>query len=188
MPTARNGGPIGHAGGVSDQPTTPLPLPEVATPPPAWDDAPTRRSVNRSLRVALLSIVVALAATAGCGALVLLGQLGEPWGLWVLVLMGGVAGGALAGGVTMLTLWARTRSFLRGGPWVPALLTLGDDHDAELAVGRWIGQVRLEPRAGSLGDPDEEIAVDVRSDGGRVLITVPPSRHIVPARSAPEAS
>ncbi|MDO5498193.1 MAG: hypothetical protein Q4F67_00765 [Propionibacteriaceae bacterium] len=125
-------------------------------------------------------------ATGAALAIVILGYLGEPWGLAALVAAAGLAGGALAGAVAMTVVWGRTRGFLRKGPWLPGELTLGEGRHGELVHGRSLTDVRLEVRSGALGDPGERIAVEVRSDGDRVLLTAPPSRRIIGATPAPE--
>lgn len=173
---------------MSDQPTTPLPAAHArADRPPAWSDPATRTSARRSLWLALLLLLIGLAAVGGCVALFLTGTLGEAWGLWVLVVAGGLAGGALAAGITMLVLWVRLRGFLRRGPWSPGVLTLGERRDAQLVHGRSMGSVRLDVRAGSLGDPGDELTVDVRSDGDHIVLTVPPSRRMIRGTSIPDA-
>ncbi|HHV22272.1 MAG TPA: hypothetical protein GXZ30_12195 [Propionibacterium sp.] len=177
-------GRIGHAGWVTDLPTTPLPLPGQAGKPPAWEDATTRRTVNRTLWIALLLLLVGGVAVGASVALVRLDQLDRSWGLGVLVGIAGVAGGALAGGVTMLVLWARTRSLLRRGPWVPGELTLGEGRDAEIVFGRSVAPVRMEIRTAVFGDPGTRLDVEVRSEGDRLLVTVPPSRRLLRATPA----
>ncbi|MDO5682237.1 MAG: hypothetical protein Q4G46_05350 [Propionibacteriaceae bacterium] len=168
---------------MTDQPTTPLPLPGQASRPPAWEDSATRRAANRTLWMAVMLFVLALVAVGSCVAIVWLGRLGEAWGLPVLVATAGVAGGALAGGITLLILWGRTRGLLRAGPWVPGELTLAEGREAELVFGRSVGTVRMENSSGALGDPGDSLSVEVRSDGDRVIITVPPSRQFL--RAAP---
>ncbi|WP_432557551.1 hypothetical protein [Granulicoccus sp. GXG6511] len=169
---------------MTDQPTTPLPLPGQAQRPPAWADAATRRSVNRTLWVALLLLLIAIVAIGSCVAIVVRDFLAESWGLGVLVVTAGVAGGALAGAVTMLVIWVRTRGFLRRGPWVPGELTLAEGRDAEIVFGRSVASIRMEIRTGAFGDPGDKLEVEVRSDGDRILITVPPSRRILRASPA----
>lgn len=175
---------VGHSGPVTDQPTMPLPLPGQAQRPPAWTDAATRRFARRTLWIGLLMILIGLAAVAGCLVVVWLRYLSEDWGLWVLIAAGGIAGGALAGGVTMLILWLRTRSFLKAGPWQPGELTLDEGHEAEIAYGRSLARIRLEVRSGALGEVEDRIPVEVRAADGIFLMTVPPSRRFLRARNA----
>ncbi len=169
---------------MTDQPTTQLPAIGVPTPrPAAWEDSETRRSASRGLWIAVLLLVVGLVAAGAATALVLLGYLSDDWGLPVLVAAGGLAGGALAGGITMLILWIRLRGFLRDGPWVTGALTLGEGRRAELVYGRSVSEVELDVRSGSLGDPDDRVEVEVRSDGEHMVLTVPPGRHLFRARA-----
>lgn len=164
---------------VTDQPTTQLPAIRVpASRPAAWTDPETRRSANRGLRIALVLLAVGLVAAGAAVALVLLGYLSDGWGLPVLVVAGGLSGGALAGGLTMLILWIQLRGFLRAGPWVTGALTLGEGRRAELVYGRSVSEVELEVRSGSLGDPEDRVEVEVRSDGEHMVFTVPPGRHL----------
>lgn len=169
---------------MTDQPTTQLPAISAPTPrPAAWEDPDTRRSARRGLWIAVLLLVVGLVAAGAAVALVLLGYLSDDWGLPVLVAAGGLAGGALAGGITMLILWIRLRGFLRAGPWVTGALTLGDGRRAELVYGRSVAQVELDVRSGSLGDPDDRVEVVVRSDGEHMVLTVPPGKHLFRAKA-----
>ena len=173
--------PIGHADLVTDQPTTPLPLPGQAHRPPAWADAATRKGVNRALWIALLLLLVAVVGAGGCVVMIWLGQLSQMWGLWALVATAGIAGGALAGGIAMVALWARMRGFLRRGPWVIGELTLSKGRAAELAFGRSLAQVNLDVRTGAFGDPGDVVKVEVRSDGDQIVLTIPPSRRVLRA-------
>lgn len=169
---------------MTDQPTTQLPAISAPTPrPAAWEDRETRRSANRGLWIALLCLLVGLVAAGAVVALVLLGYLSDDWGLPVLVGAGGVAGGALAGGVTMLILWIRLRGFLKDGPWVTGALTLGEGRRAELVYGRSVAEVELVVRSGSLGDPEDRVEVDVRSDGEHMVLTIPPGKHLFRAQA-----
>ncbi|WP_425309263.1 hypothetical protein AADG42_10975 [Ammonicoccus fulvus] len=169
---------------MTDQPTTQLPAISAPIPrPAAWEDPDTRRSARRGLWIALLLLVVGLVAAGAAVALVLLGYLSDDWGLPVLVAAGGLAGGALAGGITMLILWIRLRGLLRAGPWVTGALTLGDGRRAELVHGRSVSEVELDVRSGSLGDPDDRVEVDVRSDGEHMVLTIPGGRHFFRAKA-----
>lgn len=172
-----------HAGGVSDQPTTPLPLPGNADFPPAWSDRETRRSANRTLWIGVLLLLIGLAAAAACVALFVAARIGEPWGLPVVVIVGGLAGGTIAGGIATVAQWARLRRFLAGGPWISAELMLDHGKDAELIRGRTQEPIRLEVRTAALGDPGAIITVEVRSDGDEMLITAPPRRQLIRARN-----
>lgn len=171
-----------------DRPTTELPALGRAQLPTAWSDSETRMAANRQLRVAVLLLMLAAAATAGTVVVPALGLLDEPWGLPVMVAVAGLAGGALAGAITLFVLWVRRRSFLRSGPWEAGQLTLQQGRYATLAHGRRVAEVRLDVTTAGLGDPGEQVSVQVRSDGDVHLITLPPSRRIIRGTTCDHAS
>jgi hypothetical protein len=161
-----------------DRPTIELPATRPAEQPPAWADKATRRAARRQLWVAVLLFVLAAVAATATVLVARLGFLAQPWGMPVMVAAGGLAGGALSGAVTLLVLWIRLRAFLRGGPWFTAEMTLRERRYATLRHGPHVAEVRLEVATAGLGEPEDRFPVEVRSDGGPHLITVPPSRRM----------
>lgn len=152
--------------------------------PPAWDDPATRSVTNKQVKIAIILFVLALIAALGTVAVAYLGYLAEPWGLPVMVAAAGVAGGALAGAITMFVLWSSLRSFLRSGPWEPGQLTLAEGRYATLSFGRRLAEVRLDVGTAGLGEVGDRVAVEVRSDGEPYLITLPHSRRMIRARTS----
>ena len=156
----------------------PDPAPGRADPADAWADPGTRRAARPHLWTAVALFLLAAVAGAGAGFVAARGLLAEAWGMPVMVVAGGLAGGALAGAVTLLILWLRLRAFLRGGAWFAAEMTLRERRYATLRHGPHVAEVRLDGSTARLGEPEDVLAVEVRSDGGPHLITVPPSRRM----------
>lgn len=149
--------------------------------PPAWADRDTRRVVRRQAWGTAAFLLMAVAGATATVLVAALGMLAEPWGLAAMVAAGGLAGGALAGGITQLVLCARLRSFLRNGPWFNDAMTLREGRYATLTHGPDSVDVQLDVATARLGEPGDRLAVRVRSDGGPHLIAMPRFRRIVRA-------
>lgn len=148
----------------------------------AWQQPWVRKLANARRVLPIIALIVGVLAAVGCVLLVLRGGLEQVWGLPVLVVGAGLAGGCLAGGVLGLVAYQRLRTVLQAGPWRPAAIELGRGNRASLLAddpGAEPRSLELDVRATRLGDRGARVPVQwLAQDERIVLATTDQSRLI----------
>lgn len=150
----------------------------------AWQHPWVRRLAGARRIVPILALVVGVLAAVACVLLVLRGGLEQAWGLPVLVVAAGLAGGCLAGGVLGLVAYQRLRTVLQSGPWRPAVVELGAGSQAWLlptdpTAGKQ--PLELEVRTARLGDRGSRVQVHSLALQERGVLATTDERRLIRA-------
>lgn len=148
----------------------------------AWDDEETRATAKRRLLPSLVAGGIGVVALVATVVVALLGILEQPWGLWVLVALAGVAGGCVAGALAGWSIEAPIRRLLKRHPWETLaghvghgdqLWVVADQrrraYDLDLGKNEELGALGSAIELRACGPTDEKVVAFGRDDRWRII-------------------
>ncbi|GAB3710129.1 hypothetical protein [Mariniluteicoccus flavus] len=152
------------------QPSVDQPEPAPPSSGVAWDDPATRAAAQRRLLPTVVAAGVGVLALVATVVLAVLGVIQQPWGLWVLVVLAGLAGGCIAGALAGWAIEAPLRRLLKAHPWERLegrvglrnqLVVVADNrrraYDLDLTRGETAGELGDALAVRACGPRDEKV-------------------------------
>ena len=148
----------------------------------AWQQPWTRKLAKARRVLPLVALLIGVLAAIGCVVLVLRGGLEQVWGLPVLVVGAGLAGGCLSGGVLGLLAYQRLRGVLQSGPWHPATVELGQGNRARLLPDGPAAEpqpLELDVRATRLGERGARVPIQALAQDDRIVLATTDQTRLI---------